>query len=68
MKTATKPAVRTDVVRGGGGRRPPIKHAEDPRFPGKALCGARLGRSPSSASGDRCAVCRDLARRNFVGR
>ncbi|HEX6714946.1 MAG TPA: hypothetical protein VF066_16265 [Thermoleophilaceae bacterium] len=51
-----------------GASRPPIKHAEDPAQPGTALCGAKLGRMPSSARGDRCVVCADLARRTFVGR
>jgi hypothetical protein len=51
-----------------GARRPPIKHAEDPMHPGTALCGAKLGRVPAGAGGDRCVVCRDLTRRSFFGR
>jgi hypothetical protein len=57
---------RARAVRGAS--RPPIKHAEDPAHPGTALCGAKLGRTPASARGDRCVVCADLARRTFVGR
>jgi hypothetical protein len=49
-------------------RQPPIAHAEDPAHPGTALCGAKLGGKPTSARGDHCVVCRDLARRTFVGR
>jgi hypothetical protein len=38
-----------------------LVHAEDPRRPGVALCGARLRRGASpAASGQRCAVCLDL--------
>jgi hypothetical protein len=33
-----------------------------------ALCGTKLTGKPSSASGERCVVCRDLARRSFFGR
>jgi hypothetical protein len=59
-------APRAQGLRGTG--RSPIKHAEDPRQPGTALCGAKLGGTPASAGGDRCVVCSDLTRRTFFGR
>ena len=45
-----------------------IAHAEDPRRPGVALCGAKLGGSLVSATAHRCIVCLELARPTFVGR
>jgi hypothetical protein len=50
------------------GKRGRVAHAEDPGRPGTALCGAKLGRNPTSAAAPRCVVCMDLARRTFVGR
>lgn len=44
------------------------KHAEDPNRIGYGLCGVRLSGSPSAPSGDRCIVCRNLLRRDFVTR
>ena len=49
----------------GGTRRPRIKHADNPDAPGTALCGAKLSATPASAAGERCIVCRDLARRSY---
>jgi hypothetical protein len=46
----------------------PVKHAENPDQPGYALCGTRLRATPASSTGDRCAVCRDLARKTWVAR
>jgi hypothetical protein len=62
IETATRAGSRSR------GRRPQIAHAENPVRPGIALCGAKLRGVPTTASGDRCIVCRDLARRRFVGR
>ena len=45
-----------------------IAHAENPRQPGVALCGAKLGGSLVSAATHRCIVCLELARPTFVGR
>lgn len=62
---ATRPAYERTM---GPGDPPRVRHAEDPDRPGHALCGIRLRSRPSSAAGDRCAVCRDLSRRSFVDR
>jgi hypothetical protein len=51
-----------------GPARPPIAHAENPAYPGVALCGAKLRRKPTSAGSERCVVCHDLTRRTFFGR
>jgi hypothetical protein len=50
-----------------GAGRGRIAHAEDPRRPGVALCGARLSEIPVGATTHRCLVCLDLAR-TFFGR
>jgi hypothetical protein len=60
--------VLTSIQRVAGGVRFRIAHAEDPHRPGVALCGTRLRGTPTTAAGERCAVCLDLARRTFVGR
>jgi hypothetical protein len=45
-----------------------LTHAENPRQPGVALCGAKLTRRPRSAGAERCVVCLDMARRPFMAR
>jgi hypothetical protein len=62
----TQPMTMVETVRGTGRGR--IAHAEDPRRRGVALCGAKLGGIPVSATAHRCVVCLDLARPTFVGR
>lgn len=57
-----------EQVKRGGTSRPPLAHAADPAAPDRALCGAKLTGRPVSASGDRCIVCRDLARQGFISR
>ena len=61
-------ATQTRLQGSRGSARPPIAHAEHPAHPGVALCGAKLRRTPTSAGGERCVVCRDLTRRTFFGR
>ena len=62
----TQPRSVVETARGGGRGR--IAHAEDPRRPGAALCGAKLGQISVTATAHRCLVCLDLARPTFVGR